>query len=189
RNGAKQLGSLFQDVGMDKGIEKRTEYQPLLVTPVKCEGKGSILGPMLFNIFINYLDTGLERILSKVADDTKLGRAVDSLKGRETLQRDLDKFEGWAITNHMKINKGRCWILHLGRSNPECMDRLGNRMLESNATEKDVEVPLNGKLKMSQQFPGSQESQPCPGGNQAQHCQLIKGRDYLILLCTGAASP
>ncbi|KAJ7406290.1 hypothetical protein BTVI_65902 [Pitangus sulphuratus] len=36
---AKQLASLSQDVGIDKGIGKRTETQPLETTPVKCEGK------------------------------------------------------------------------------------------------------------------------------------------------------
>ncbi|KAJ7412718.1 rna-directed dna polymerase from mobile element jockey-like [Pitangus sulphuratus] len=65
--------------------------------------KGSILGPVLFNIFINYLEARLEGILSKSADDTKLGGAVDSLQAREALQRHLDKLEGWAITNHMKF--------------------------------------------------------------------------------------
>ncbi|KAJ7408179.1 rna-directed dna polymerase from mobile element jockey-like [Willisornis vidua] len=46
---------------------------------------GSILGPVTFNIFINDLDTRLEGILRKFSDDTKLGGAVDSLKGREGL--------------------------------------------------------------------------------------------------------
>ncbi|KAJ7409718.1 hypothetical protein WISP_112914 [Willisornis vidua] len=46
----------------------------------------SFLGSVLFNIFINNLDTGLEWILSKFADDTKFGGAVDSLKGREAVE-------------------------------------------------------------------------------------------------------
>ncbi|TRZ19253.1 hypothetical protein HGM15179_007854 [Zosterops borbonicus] len=56
---------------------------------------------------------GLEGILSKFTDDMKLGGAVDSLEGRETQQRDLDKLEDWEITNHMKFSEGKCQILHL----------------------------------------------------------------------------
>ncbi|KAJ7409194.1 rna-directed dna polymerase from mobile element jockey-like [Willisornis vidua] len=68
----------------------------------------------LFNIFINDLDAELEGILSKFADDTKLGGAVDLLEGRDALQRDLDKLQDWTITNHMKLNKGKYQIVHLG---------------------------------------------------------------------------
>ncbi|KAJ7426227.1 rna-directed dna polymerase from mobile element jockey-like [Willisornis vidua] len=93
--------------------------------------KGSILGPVLF---MNDLDAGLEGIQSKFADDTKLGAAIDSLEGREALKRDLDKLEGWAMTNHMKFNKGKCHILHLGWGNLGCMYRQGDETLESNAT-------------------------------------------------------
>lgn len=46
---------------------------------------------------MNDLDVGLEGVLSNCVDDTKLRRVVDSLKGREALQRDLDQLEGWAI--------------------------------------------------------------------------------------------
>lgn len=72
--------------------------------------QGSILGPVLFNSFIN----GFERIISKSAEDTNPGGAVHSLKGRETLQRGLYKLEGWTITNRTRFNKGKYQILHLG---------------------------------------------------------------------------
>lgn len=56
---------------------------------------------------------------SKFADDTKLGVAVDSLRGRESLH----KAEGWEITNYMKFNKDKCWTLHLGWVSSGLTDR------------------------------------------------------------------
>lgn len=75
--------------------------------------------------------------MSKLVDDTKLGGAVDSIKGGEGLQRDVDKTESWTITNCMKINKSNCQILHLGRGNSGCMYKLEDEMLESNPAARD----------------------------------------------------
>jgi len=112
--------------------------------------QGSVLGPALFNLFVSELDEELECTLSKSADDTKLGGVVDTPEGCAAIQRDLYRLESWAERNLMRFNKGKCRVLHLRRNNPMHQYSPGVDLLESSSAERDLAVPVDDRLTMSQ---------------------------------------
>ena len=63
-----------------------------------------MLGPLLFLIYINDLDAGITRRISKFADDTKMGRVIEAESDRERLQKDLNRLHEWSLKWQMNLN-------------------------------------------------------------------------------------
>jgi ribonucleases P/MRP protein subunit RPP40 len=119
--------------------------------------QGSVLGPLLFVIFINDLDQAIQlsnSILYKFADDTKCGRVIENDDNIADLQKDLDNLLEWANTWQMQFNPDKCKVLHFGRNNPNAHYTMNGyapagTVLENVSEEKDVGVWISTSLKPS----------------------------------------
>ena len=94
--------------------------------------QGSILGPLLFIVYINDLDEKMTSTVLKFADDTKI-----SSNSQQELQRDLDTAVKWAQTWLMQFNTSKCKVMHVGHRNERAIYNMGNHRLE------EVEETLN----------------------------------------------
>ena len=117
--------------------------------------QGSVLGPILFLIFINDLPLKVLSPLSLFADDSKIfTRIVDKSNetkiyanaGSDILQKDLISVLEWAKKWKMEFNVEKCKIMHIGPNNPKNIYNMDSINLEETLMEKDLGVLIDSKL-------------------------------------------
>ena len=111
--------------------------------------QGSVLGPILFVIFINDMPEIVESMCQLFADDAKVFRSV-SLRdnhGNLKLQEDLHKLWNWSEKWQLPFNTGKCKVLHLGHNNPCHQYKMNGSKLEKVDEEKDLGVIVDSEIK------------------------------------------
>jgi len=111
--------------------------------------QGSVLGPVLFLIFINDLEQGLGSQAVKFADDTKVFSQISTVRDCEILQQDLVLLQKWSQDWQMQFNIEKCKVIHIGRHNPGFKYTMMNNQLKVVNEEKDLGVFISDDLKPS----------------------------------------
>ena len=94
--------------------------------------QGSVLGPLLFNIFVFDLPFCVQSSLRQYADDTVLYRPIRSDSDTVILQSDLNNIINWCNINHMSLNPMKCKLMTITRSRhpPSPIYNIGSDSLE-----------------------------------------------------------
>ena len=100
--------------------------------------QGSVLGPILFLVYINDLEEVVTGKILKFADDTKLFRKVNEIADKQNLQDDIDKLVKWSEKWQMLFNFGKCKCLHIGSINAGMNYEMGGTILSKTVKEKDL---------------------------------------------------
>ena len=105
--------------------------------------QGSVLGPILFLLFINDLPESILSMIKIFADDVKM--IVNPLNLSET-EMDLEELQMWERLWVLNFNVEKCKVLHIGRSNPLNPYKFLGEDLSTCEIEKDLGVIFNNRL-------------------------------------------
>ena len=158
---------------------KSVNYRPVSLTSVTCKlletiirdhmmvsswksvlsgvPQGSVLGPILFLVYINDLEEGVTGNILKFADDTKLFTKTKEIGDKQNLQDDIDKLVKWSEKWQMLFNFGKCKCLHIGPGNTSMNYEMGGTILSTTVKEKDLGVTMNANMKVSGSWNDSQK--------------------------------
>lgn len=117
------------------------------IVPTSGVPQGSILGPLLFIMFINDLLESLASC-SGFADDLKLYRSISNSYDCELLQDDLSKVVDWCRQNKMSLNVDKCAVMSITHSREKRMFpyAVDNDLLKRVTVKKDLGIILDEKL-------------------------------------------
>ena len=113
--------------------------------------QGSVLGPILFMIYIHDLEERVTGNILKFADDIKLFRKTKEIGDKQKLQEDIDKLFRWSEKWQMLFNFGKCKCLHTGPENTGMNYEMGGTILNKTGKEKYLGVSMNANMKVSEQ--------------------------------------
>ena len=116
--------------------------------------QGSILGPLLFLIFINDLpqSTSLSELFL-FADDTKARHTISTFSDCASLQSYLNSLSDWCTFNQMTFNESKSVLLRFSAL-PDCdyLYHLNNIPITISSSQKDLGVIISSSLSWSNHY-------------------------------------
>jgi len=78
--------------------------------------QGTVLGPLMFLLYINDIMQGINSPLRLFSDDCLLYRIICSIEDTVRLQEDLNRLSEWTDTWQLRFNITKCSVIQCTRS-------------------------------------------------------------------------
>ena len=113
--------------------------------------QGSVLGPLLFLLYINDWPAVVTSSIKIFADDTKIYRCVSHHSQISDLQHDIDSVVKWSDEWQLPFNEMKCKCMHIGHRNIKHTYTMRGNVLQSTSEEKDLGIVMDSNLKFRRQ--------------------------------------
>jgi ribonuclease P/MRP protein subunit RPP40 len=113
--------------------------------------QSSVLGPLLFVIYINDLPKRIKSLTKLYADDTKILSVINSEECRGKIQADLDNAFKWTQEWLLKFSIDKCLVMHYGFNNKKYPLYINGRQLVESDLERDLGIMFSTSLKWKNQ--------------------------------------
>ena len=110
--------------------------------------QGTILGPVLFLLFINDLPSCVKNTIKLFADDCKVYKPISTVDDCVSLQDDLNSICAWTRNWQLAFNKDKCVVLRV-RKNTDFTYSMDGKALNRVKDQKDLGVTISDTLKPS----------------------------------------
>lgn len=114
--------------------------------------QGSVLAPIMFQIYINDIQEGVNSYINLFADDAKLLKVIKSQVDCIEMQRDIDNMYEWSKKWKLEFNAKKCHAMEMGKSGrrPTWNYKMGEDEIMKSKKEKDLGVVIQDTLQPGQ---------------------------------------
>ena len=114
--------------------------------------QGSVLGPLLFNIYINDIAQNIQSTSKLYADDLKLSCIVNKENNCNILQNDMKELNKWCAENNLQLNLEKCFVMSFSNKLNEIANNyvINNQSLTKVSSFKDLVITYDSKLKFTE---------------------------------------
>jgi len=116
--------------------------------------QGSVLGPILFLVFVNDLPDWVKSSFKMFANDSKLWATISNTTDRKTLQEDLNRLKCWSEKWLLRFNPEKCKVMHVGHSVPTeyTLQKKDQTFKQAEVEEeKDLGIYITNDFKIAKQ--------------------------------------